>query len=133
MTAQVTITGNSVVDAELRFTPQGKAVASFRVAVNERVKNQDGSWGDGDPTFYSVSAWDSLAETTAEQIKKGTRVIVTGKLKAREYESKDGGTRTSIDIRAEELGICVGYRKAQSSQTTQATEADTSDPWNAPF
>jgi len=129
MSAQVTLAGNAVADAELRFTPKGSAVASFRVAVNERIKNADGTWGDGDTTFFTVSAWESMAERVAEQVKKGTRVIVTGKLKAREYEAKDGTVRTSIDVRAEEVGTSTGYRKGQE----QATQPSPSDSWDAPF
>jgi single-strand DNA-binding protein len=130
MSAQITFTGNAVADAELRFTPKGKAVASFRVAVNERVKNDDGTWGDGDTTFFSVSAWDSMAETVSEQVKKGTRTVVVGELKAREYEAKDGSVRTSLDVRAKDIGISTGYRKAQ---TSEAAQSPSSDPWDTPF
>jgi single-strand DNA-binding protein len=130
MTAQVMIAGNAVADSEIRWTPQGKAVASFRVAVNERVKNDQGEWVDGDTTFYNVSAWDSMAEPVAEQVKKGTKVLVMGRLKAREYETKEGNVRTSIDVRADEVGISTGYRKAQSQP---ATAAAATDSWDAPF
>ena len=124
----VTIIGNATNDAELRFTPRGASVASFRVAVNERVKNDDGTWGDGDATFYSVSAWDSIAESVSEQVKKGTRVIVQGKLKARTYEGKDGSEKLSLDVRAEEVGISTGFKK-QRITTKQTEEA----PWDTPF
>lgn len=126
---QVTIMGNATTDAEMRFTPRGASVSSFRVAVNERVKNDDGSWGDGDATFYSVSAWDSIADGVAEQIKKGTRVIVVGKLKSRTYEAKDGSERMSIDIRAEEVAISTGFQK---QRITSAITGDT-DQSNVPF
>lgn len=126
---QVTIMGNATGDAEMRFTPRGASVASFRVAVNERVKNEDGSWGDGDATFYSVSAWDSIADGVAEQVKKGTRVIVVGKLKSRMYETKEGGERMSIDIRAEEVAVSTGFQK---QRITSASTGDT-DASNIPF
>lgn len=107
MSINATIIGNATADAELRFTPQGKAVASFTVAVNERVKNDDGSWGDGDATFIRVSVWERLAEPVAEAVKKGTGVILTGKLKSRTYEDREGVTRMSIDLTADNVGITV--------------------------
>jgi single-strand DNA-binding protein len=128
MTTQVTISGNATGDAEMRFTPRGASVASFTVAVNERVKNDDGTWGDGDATFYRVSAWDHIAEGVSDQVRKGTRVIVTGKLKPRLYEGKDGGEKMSLDIRADEVGVATGFRK---TNITTATTGD--DPYNAPF
>ncbi len=124
----ITVIGNATSDAELRYTPRGAAVASFRVAVNERIKNEDGTWGDGDATFYSVSAWDSIAESVAEQVKKGSRVIVQGKLKTRTYEGKDGSEKLSLDVRADEVGISTGFKKQRI--TTKQTEES---PWDTPF
>jgi single-strand DNA-binding protein len=126
MTVQVTITGNATADAEMRFTPRGASVASFTVAVNERVKNEDGTWGDGDPTFYRVSAWDSIAENVAAEVKKGSRVLVTGTLKPRTYDGKDGNERVSLDVRADEVGISTGFRKTRVTSTmTGDVDGDT--------
>ena len=130
MSINVTIVGNATADAELRFTPQGKPVASFTVAVNERVKNDDGTWGDGEATFYKVSAWDSLAEPTAEAIRKGAKAMVTGKLKSRTYEDREGNTRTSLDVTADEVGVAV---KRQRIGATIIPQPD-SEPMEAvPF
>lgn len=129
MTAQVMFAGNAVADSEIRWTPKGTAVASFRVAVNERVKNDQGEWVDGDTTYYNVAAWDSMAEPVAEQVKKGTKVLVMGRLKARDYETKEGNIRTSLDVKADEVGISTGYRKAQP----QSAAAAATDSWDAPF
>lgn len=123
----VTIIGNAVADSELRTTPRGASVASFRVAVNERIKNDDGTWGDGDPTYYNVSAWDPISEGVAQQVNKGTRVIVHGKLKSRSYEGKDGAKGLSLDVRADEVGISTGLKK----KTT--TETDDGASWDTPF
>ena len=112
MSINVTIVGNTTADAELRFTAQGKAVASFTVAVNERVKNEDGTWGDGDATFYRVTVWDSIAEPAAEMIKKGAKVILTGRLKSRTYEDREGNTRTSLDVTADTVGLAVKPQRA---------------------
>lgn len=122
----VVIIGNATSDAELRTTPRGTEVASFRVAVNDRIKNDDGTWVDGEPTFYSVSAWDPIASGVSEQVRKGTRVIVTGKLKSRTYETKDGIKGQSLDVRADEVGVSTGLKKRSSNDTEEAS-------WDTPF
>src|SRR5699024_9548569 len=98
---QITITEATLVaDPELRYTGNGTAVASFRVASNSRRKNQQtGQWEDGDTTFLSVSAWEGLGENIAAEFKKGERITITGQLKQREYE-KDGQRRTVYEVTA---------------------------------
>lgn len=123
----VTIIGNAVNDAEERTTSRGARVSSFRVAVNERVKQDDGTWADGEATYYNVSAWDPLAAGVSDKITKGTRVIVQGKLKARTYEGKDGVKGFSLDIRADEVGVSTGLKKR--SENEAAEEA----AWDTPF
>ncbi len=109
MTAQVTIIGNLTKDPELRFTPSGDAVASMRVAVNERIK--DGTeWKDGEPSFYEVKVWRKLAEQAAESLQKGQRVVVVGKMKIETYTTKDGEQRTSTVITADEIGESIRFR-----------------------
>ena len=109
MTAQVTIIGNLTKDPELRFTPSGDAVASMRVAVNERIK--DGTeWKDGEPSFYEVKVWRKLAEQAGELLQKGQRVVVVGKMKIETYTTKDGEQRSSTVITADEIGESIRFR-----------------------
>jgi len=117
MTAQVTIIGNLTKDPELRFTPSGDAVASMRVAVNERIK--DGTeWKDGEPSFYEVKVWRNLAEQAAASLQKGQRVVVVGKMKIETYTTKDGEQRTSTVITADEIGESIRFRGATSRVTS---------------
>lgn len=104
MSTNVTIVGNLTKDPELRYLPSGKAVCDLTVAVNERVKNPDtGEWEDGDTSFFNVSVWESHAENVSESLEKGARVVVTGRLKLRNFERQDGSKGTSGDIRADEV------------------------------
>ena len=105
---QITITEATLVaDPEIRYTGNGTAVASFRVASNSRRKNQQtGQWEDGDTTFLSVSAWEGLGENIAADFKKGQKITVTGQLKQRDYE-KDGVKRTAYEVVASEAAAPV--------------------------
>jgi single-strand DNA-binding protein len=90
-------------DPELRFTPNGAAVANFRVAVTPRVKDGD-TWQDGETSFFRVNVWRDQAEDVTESLTKGTRVVVLGRLKARSWEDKDSGERRSVvEVEAEEV------------------------------
>lgn len=109
MTAQVTIIGNLTKDPDLRFTKGGDAVASFTVAVNERVK-EGNEWKDGEPSFYEVKAWRNLGEQAAEYLTKGNRVVVTGKMKIDRYEAKEGGQRQATVVTADEIGESIRFR-----------------------
>ena len=113
MSASIVIIGNATADAELKQTSGGKQVTSFTVAVNDRVRGDDGNWTDGEAAFYRISAWDPIAEGAAEQVKKGTRVIISGKFKPRSFDGNDGATKISLDIRADEIGISTGLKKAK--------------------
>ena len=105
---KITITEATLVaDPEIRYTGNGTAVASFRVASNSRRKNQQtGQWEDGDTTFLSVSAWEGLGENIAADFKKGQKITVTGQLKQRDYE-KDGVKRTVYEVVASEAAAPV--------------------------
>lgn len=123
MSARITFTGNATGDAELRFTPTGTPVANVTVAVTPRVKQPDGSWGDGETAFYRVACFGSLAENAAESIQRGTRVNVDGTLRPREYEH-NGEKRTSLDVTADSIGpdlrfATASVTKAQRSQPQQ--------------
>lgn len=133
MSINVTIVGNATRDSELRFTAKGEPVASFTVAVNERIRNDDGTWGDGDPVFYKVSAWGSIATPVVEKIMKGTRVIVTGTLKPRSYETKEGQERMSLDVRAREVAISTGFEKPGQSAPAPSNDAWADNAEATPF
>jgi len=96
----ITVTGRLTADPEIRFTPTGKAVTSFTVASNDRVKDEaSGEWKDGDSCFIRCSVWDKLAENVAESLTRGVEVIVIGKLVQREYVDKDGAKRTAYEVK----------------------------------
>ncbi len=134
----ITICGNAVADAELRFTPSGAAVASFTVAVTPRTK-QGESWVDGETTFYRCSAWRQMAEQVSETITKGMRLLVNGRLKTRSYETTEGEKRTSIEIDVDEVGPSLRYATAKVMKVERdaggfkpssgGTKAD--DPWGS--
>src|SRR5699024_4771771 len=120
---KITITEATLVaDPELRYTGNGTAVASFRVASNSRRKNQQtGQWEDGDTTFLSVSAWEGLGENIAADFKKGQKITVTGQLKQRDYE-KDGVKRTAYEVVASEAAAPVSRFNDNDSQPQPAQQ-----------
>jgi single-strand DNA-binding protein len=107
----VTIVGNITRDPELRFTAGGKGVASFGVAVGRRYQ-QNGEWQEK-TSFFNVTAWDTLGENIAASLTKGTRVIVTGRLEQREYETKEGEKRSVVEIVADEIGPSLRWARAE--------------------
>lgn len=110
----ITIIGNVVAEPELRFTPNGVAVANFRIANTPRRFNRDtNQWGDGEALFLTCNAWKQLGENVANTLTKGMRVIVTGKLKARSYQTKEGENRTVHEIDVDEVGPSLKYATAQ--------------------
>lgn len=123
--ADITFTGNLGGDPEVRFTQGGKAVANFTVADTLRGKNAAGEWEDKATTWWRVQAWDRLAETLGETLTKGTRVVVSGTVHARDWEDKDGNKRTSYDVTAKTVGVIP---KA-SGGNVQRQSQPTSDPW----
>lgn len=110
----ITIIGNVVADPELRFTPNGVAVANFRIANTPRRFNRDtNQWEDGEALFLTCNAWKQLGENVANTLTKGMRVIVTGKLKARSYQTREGENRTVHEIDVDEVGPSIKYATAQ--------------------
>lgn len=110
----ITIVGNVVAEPELRFTPAGAAVCNFRVASTPRTYNkQTQQWEDGEALFLTCNAWKQLGENTAESLAKGMRVIVTGRLKQRSFQTREGENRTAFEIDVEEVGPSVRYATAQ--------------------
>jgi single-strand DNA-binding protein len=129
-----TVVGNLTADPELRFTQSGLAVANFTVASTTRTfdKTTD-EWKDGDALFLRCNLWRQPAENTAESLVKGSRVIVTGRLRQRSFETKDGDRRTVIELEVDEIGPSLRYATAKVTKVTRtgsATEAP-GDPWAA--
>lgn len=113
----VTITGNCTRDPEMRYTPSGAAVASFGIVFNKRKKTESGQWEDGDPQFFDVSCWQSLAENVAESVKKGMRIIVSGELEYQTWET-DGEKRNKVQIRAESVGPDLRWATADVTKVS---------------
>lgn len=116
----ITIVGNLVDDPELRFTPSGAAVANFRVASTPRTfDRQANEWKDGEALFLSCSVWRQAAENVAESLQRGMRVVVHGRLKSRQYETREGEKRTVFEIDVEEVGPSLKYATAKVTRTTR--------------
>lgn len=116
----ITLVGNLVDDPELRFTASGVAVANFRVASTPRVfDKQTNEWRDGDSLFLSCSVWRQYAENVAESLTKGTRVIVTWRLKQRSYETQAGERRTVMEIEVDEVGPSLRSATAKIARVSR--------------
>ena len=116
----ITVVGNLVDDPELRFTPSGAAVANFRIASTPRTfDRQSNEWKDGDALFLSCSIWRQAAENVAESLQKGMRVVVQGRLKSRQYETREGEKRTVMEIDVDEVGPSLRYATAKVTRTTR--------------
>ena len=118
----ITVVGNLVDDPELRFTPSGAAVANFRIASTPRTfDKQSNDWKDGDSLFLSCAVWRQAAENVAESLQKGMRVVVTGRLKSRQYETREGEKRTVMEIEVEEVGPSLKYATAKVTRASRST------------
>ncbi|MDQ4504423.1 single-stranded DNA-binding protein [Sinomonas sp. ASV322] len=110
----ITVIGNLTNDPELRFTPSGSAVANFTVASTPRTfDRQANEWKDGETLFLRGQVWRESAENVAESLTKGMRVIVSGRLKSRSYETKEGEKRTVIELEVDEIGPSLRYATAK--------------------
>ncbi len=119
---QITIIGNLVDDPQLRYTPTGQAVASFRVASTPRfMDRQTNEWKDGDSLFLSCNVWRQAAENVAESLQRGMRVIVSGRLRQRSYETKEGEKRTVYEIEVDEVGPSLRNASAKVVKSSRAT------------
>jgi single-strand DNA-binding protein len=105
---QVTLTGNLTDDPELRFTPSGVAVASFRLAVDQRVWDTDG-WKDGESSYFRVNVWRDQAEHVSRSLQKGARCVVVGRLRSRSWETPEGQRRSAVEVDAEEVGMSLRF------------------------
>jgi single-strand DNA-binding protein len=121
----ITIVGNLTNDPELRFTPSGAAVASFTVASTPRsFDRQANEWKDGETLFMRCSIWRQAAENVAESLQRGMRVVVTGRLKSRTFDTREGEKRTVIEMEAEEIGPSLKYATAKVNRTTRSGGGD---------
>lgn len=128
----VTVIGNLTDDPELRFTAQGAAVANFRMAVSKRVRDpQTNEWKDGDTSFFKVNVWRQLAENVAESLSRGTRVIVTGSLRMRQWETQEGEKRSVIEIEATEVGPSLKWATAKVERTSSQGKSSEGGDWGA--
>ena len=147
----LTVVGNLTADPELRFTPSGAAVANFTVASTPRMMDrQTNEWKDGDPLFMRCSIWREAAENVAESLTRGSRVIVTGRLKQRSYETREGEKRTVVELEVDEIGPSLKYATAKVNKASRsggggggfgggggggqrpaANEAPKDDPWGS--
>jgi single-strand DNA-binding protein len=119
---QITIIGNLVDDPQLRYTPTGQAVASFRVASTPRFLDRNtNEWKDGDSLFLSCNVWRQAAENVAESLQRGMRVIVSGRLRQRSYETKEGEKRTVYEIEVDEVGPSLRNASAKVVRSSRAT------------
>ena len=138
----ITVVGNLTADPELRYTQGGLAVANFTIASTPRTfDRQANDWKDGEALFLRASCWREFAEHVASSLTKGSRVVATGRLKQRSYETKEGEKRTSIELEIDEIGPSLRYATAQVTRASggagagggggrpQGAVAD--EPWGA--
>ena len=126
---QITLVGNLTNDPELRFTPSGAAVAKFTVASTPRyMDRQTNEWKDGDTLFLNCQIWRQAAENVAESLTRGMRVIVSGRLKQRSYETKEGEKRTVFEVEVDEVGPSLRNATAKVTKTTRKVETLVASP-----
>jgi single-strand DNA-binding protein len=118
----ITVVGNLVADPELRFTPAGQPVATFRIASTPRIMDrQTNEWKDGDSLFLSCNVWRQAAENVAESLQRGMRVIVTGRLKQRNYETKEGEKRTVYEVEVDDVGPSLRNASAKVNRASRGS------------
>jgi single-strand DNA-binding protein len=115
------VVGNLTADPELRFTPSGAAVANFTVASTPRIfDRQSSEWKDGDALFLRCNIWREAAENVAESLTRGSRVIVTGRLKQRSFETREGEKRTVFEVEVDEIGPSLRYATAKVNKASRS-------------
>ncbi len=138
----LTVTGNLTDDPDLRYTESGAARTRFTVASTPRLFDQNaGQWKDGEPMFMSCTVWRDMAEHVAECLRKGARVVVTGRLRLARWETPEGEKRQQHQLDVEEVGASLRYAHVQVKKLTRTTEsgsakgsgparaAGSADPW----
>jgi single-strand DNA-binding protein len=118
----LTVVGNLTADPELRFTPSGAAVANFTVASTPRTfDRQTNEWKDGEALFLRCNIWRQAAENVAESLTRGARVVVTGRLKQRSFETKEGEKRTVVELEVDEIGPSLRYATAKVNKVSRGS------------
>lgn len=136
----ITVVGNLTADPELRYTQNGLAVANFTIASTPRTYDrQSNEWKDGEALFLRASCWREFAEHVAGSLTKGSRVIASGRLKQRSYETKEGEKRTTIELEVDEIGPSLRYATAQVTRAAsgggggqQRPQVQQDEPWATP-
>jgi single-strand DNA-binding protein len=122
---QITIAGNLVDDPELRFTPAGQPVAKFRIASTPRYLDKStNEWKDGDSLFLTCNVWRQAAENVAESLQRGMRVIVSGRLRQRSYETKEGEKRTVYEVEVDDVGPSLRNASAKVNRVARSGSGD---------
>lgn len=126
----ITVVGNLTADPELRYTQNGLAVANFTIASTPRTYDRaSNEWKDGEALFLRASVWREFAEHVAGSLTKGARVIATGRLKQRSYETKEGEKRTTIELEVDEIGPSLRYATASITRAASSSGGRTDDAW----
>jgi len=124
----VTLVGNVTRDPELRYTPNGQTVASFGLAVNRRWQNRQTQEWEEQVSFFDIKAWAGLAENVAESIQRGTRVIVTGRLEQRSWETDNNEKRSKVEVVADEIAPSLRWATAQVQKIERSAGQGGSSP-----
>ena len=128
----ITVTGNLADDPELRYTPGGNPVSNFRVGVTERYRdNTSGEWKERGTSWFSVQCWNDLAEHVAESLTRGARVTVSGIMRQRSYETRDGEKRYIWEIHADEVSASLRYATVNIHKVTRDRGPAPEDPWHS--
>jgi single-strand DNA-binding protein len=137
----ITVIGNLTADPELRFTPSGAAVASFTVASTPRTFDRaSGEWKDGEALFLRCNIWRQAAENVAESLTRGMRVLVSGRLRQRSFETREGEKRTVVELEVDEVGPSLRYATAKVNKVSRGQGsggygsgggAPADDPWGS--
>jgi len=132
-TNAVTLVGNLVDDPELRFTPNGVAMVKVRFAVNRRFRDRNDEWQE-ETSFFGGTCWRDMAENVAESLTKGMRVIVTGSLEQRQWETQEGEKRSMVEVRIDEIGPSIRWATASVTKTPRGGDnwSDSGRPTTPP-
>ena len=119
----VTLVGNATRDPELRYTPSGQTVATFGLAVNRRWQNRQNNEWEEQTSFFDIKCWAQMAENVSESVQRGTRVIVTGRLEQRSWETDNGEKRSKVEVVADEIAPSLRWATAQVTRIERVNSA----------